>query len=86
MKKLLHSFAILFFLATTQLYCEIKETSTLTPLQEALEKADPNTLVLFDVDEEYPLVGVLYSNVYSRKESLYCNPDSWLWELNYLFL
>lgn len=48
MKKIL---SILFFLFLCEAYANIIETPTLDPLQNAIEKADSNTLALFDIDK-----------------------------------
>jgi len=47
MKKIL---PILFFLLLCQAHATIIETPTLDPVREAIEKADNNTLAIFDID------------------------------------
>lgn len=51
MKKILTIIALMFFISAHAALAEITKTSTLTPIESAIQNADSGTLVVFDVDD-----------------------------------
>jgi len=51
MKKILTILALMFFISAHAALAEITTTSTLTPIELAIQQADSETLVIFDVDD-----------------------------------